>query len=97
MQAGSPVPEVAAVAQAIRRYLDEHPRAADTAAGIQRWWLAPGYGEVRLQTVEAALVQLEQAGVIRKLEASWAETAYVRAPIAPAAPATPAPTPVRKA
>ncbi|MDP2006163.1 MAG: hypothetical protein Q8K45_10850 [Rubrivivax sp.] len=95
MQAGSPVPEVAAVAMAIRRYLDEHPRAADTAAGIQRWWLAPGYGEVRLQTVEAALAQLEVQGVIRKLEASWAETAYARAASVPAAP--PPPTPAHKA
>lgn len=92
MQAGSPVPEVAAVAMAIRRYFDEHPRAADTAAGIQRWWLAPRHGAVRLQTVEAALAQLEQQGVICKLEASWAETAYARAADGPAAPTRPAPT-----
>ena len=91
MQAGSPVPEVVAVAQAISHYLDEHPRAADTAAGIQRWWLAPGYGEVRLQTVEAALAQLEVQGVICKLEASWAETAYARAAISPTPPQPPAP------
>lgn len=89
MQAGSPVPEVAAVAMAIRRYLDEHPRAADTAEGIQRWWLAPGYGEVRLQTVEAALAQLASEGVICKLEASWAETAYARAATGTAVPAPP--------
>ncbi|MBA4175703.1 MAG: hypothetical protein C0505_03955 [Leptothrix sp. (in: Bacteria)] len=77
------MPEVAAVASAIRRYLDEHPRAADTASGIQRWWLAPGYGVVRLQTVEAALALLEREGVIRRLEASWAETAWTRAAALP--------------
>lgn len=85
MREDLPVPEVAAVAQAIRHYLDEHPRAADTARGIQRWWLAPAFGEVLLQTVEAALVQLEGEGVICKLEASWSEPAYVRAG-SPAAP-----------
>lgn len=91
MQAGSPVPEVTAVAMAIRRYLDEHPRAADTAAGIQRWWLAPGFGEVRLQTVEAALAHLEGEGVICKLEAAWAETAYARPASGATAPTAPAP------
>jgi hypothetical protein len=48
----------------IRSYLSEHPKAADTAEGIQRWWLAPNYGEVALVTVEMALATLEGEGVV---------------------------------
>ena len=36
------------VAQWIVRYLTEYPGAADTPRGIQRWWLAPHFGEAPL-------------------------------------------------
>jgi hypothetical protein len=31
--------EVLAIAREIERYLADHPHAADTLEGIQRWWL----------------------------------------------------------
>ena len=78
MQQDATPPQAPAVAEAIRRYLDAHPRAADTAQGIQRWWLAPEYGEVSLQTVEAALELLQNEGEVRKLEQAWSQAAYQR-------------------
>ena len=32
------------VAEMILSHLSEHGGAADTAAGIQRWWIAPVFG-----------------------------------------------------
>ena len=78
MNADSPMPDIQAVADAIRRYLEAHPQAVDTAEGIQRWWLAPEYGEVSLQTVEAALELLQSEGEVRKLEQAWSQAAYQR-------------------
>jgi hypothetical protein len=69
-----------AVAELIRRYLSQHPRAADTAEGIQRWWLAPTYGEVPLASVERALAKLEGEGVVRKLDPFAPTPAYGRGP-----------------
>jgi hypothetical protein len=57
-------PSVDQAAVWICSYLREHPKAADTAEGIQRWWLAPNYGEVALVTVEMALTRLEGEGVV---------------------------------
>jgi hypothetical protein len=79
MQPEPPDAEVRVVAQAIRRYLMDHPHAADTAQGIQRWWLLPGSGELSLQTVEAALAQLEGEGSVRRIEHAWAPAAWARA------------------
>jgi hypothetical protein len=75
-----------AVAELILRYLVEHPHAADTAQGIQRWWLAPIVGELPLWEVEQALMELEREGLVRKLDALSPQTAYGRGPaLAPAA------------
>ena len=74
------LPAKGGVAELIRRYLTQHPRAADTAQGIQRWWLAPTYGEVSLRSVEEALTQLEGEGVVRKLDPLAAHPAYGRGP-----------------
>jgi hypothetical protein len=68
------------IAELIRSYLTEHPRAADTAAGIQRWWIVPTFGEVSLWSVEQALVQLEGEGVVQKLDSSAATPTYERGP-----------------
>ncbi len=72
--------EKGGVAELIRRYLGEHPRAADTAEGIQRWWIAPAHGEVSLRSVEQALAELEGDGVVRKLEPFGPNAAYGRGP-----------------
>ena len=74
------LPAQGGVAELIRRYLTQHPRAADTAQGIQRWWLAPTYGEVSLRSVEEALTELEGEGVVRKLDLFAANPAYGRGP-----------------
>ena len=71
-----PSADVRVVVQALRDYLLKNPRAADTAAGIQRWWLLPSFGELSLLTVEAALAQLEQEGAVCKLENNWGGPAW---------------------
>jgi len=79
MNPETPPAEVRTVAEAIWRYLTEHPHAADTAQGIQRWWLLPGFGELPLTTVEAALARLENDGVVCRIERDWAPAAWARA------------------
>jgi hypothetical protein len=79
MDPDNPDAEVRAVAAAIRRYLTDHPQAADTAQGIQRWWLLPSFGELPLTTVEAALAKLEDEGAVRRVESDWAPAAWARA------------------
>jgi len=50
----------------IRRYLDEHPNAADTLQGIALWWLYGNPGRAWLETVERAMDRLSAAGVATK-------------------------------
>ena len=64
------------VAQWIVNYLARYPDAADTAPGIQRWWLAPYFGEAPLDVVLQALAQLERQGVVVQLDPSGAPRAY---------------------
>jgi hypothetical protein len=80
MSTGPPEPTARQVARWIHRYLSEHPRAADTPAGIQRWWLAPSVGEVALPTVEDALSELEREGVVERLDPLATQPAYGRGP-----------------
>ena len=54
----------AEVAQWIAEHLAAHPRAADTAEGIRRWWLAPQRGEVDPEVVQQAVMELERQGVV---------------------------------
>jgi len=75
-----PVLTVQQVAEWICQYLREHPRAADTAAGIQRWWLAPHFGEVALSMVEQALEQLESEGVMQVSDPSASNPNHGRGP-----------------
>jgi hypothetical protein len=71
------------VAQWISDYLAEHPDAADTAEGVQRWWLAPRYGEVALEVVVQALETLQRSGLV-SIRAIAGRKVYGRGP-APAA------------
>jgi hypothetical protein len=75
-----PEDEVVRVAEMIRSYLRAHPRAADTAQGIQRWWIAPVFGEVSLRAVEEALLTLERSGAVQKLDPLMPQSAYARGP-----------------
>lgn len=51
--------------EAILRYLDQHPDAADTLEGIAKWWL-PTEWSMDLSTVEAALDRLETQGLVHR-------------------------------
>ena len=56
--------DFAAVAAAIRRYLCDHPNAADTLEGIARWWLSGNSGNERLANVQRAIEQLVNRGEV---------------------------------
>jgi hypothetical protein len=73
-------PSVEQAAEWIHNYLREHPRASDTAEGIQRWWLAPNFGEVALATVEMALKELLQDGVVVNTDPLALRRTYGRNP-----------------
>jgi hypothetical protein len=60
--AGSENEEVLAIAREIERYLAEHPHAADTLEGIQRWWLR----EHSAPQVARALDCLEARGTVTR-------------------------------
>jgi hypothetical protein len=59
-------PDVPSIAEAIERYLDRYPEAADSAEGIQRWWLASGLEEQPLSRVQTALDLLEARRIVVK-------------------------------
>ena len=56
--------DVAVVATTIRRYLRDHPNAADTLEGIALWWLAGNNGDEWLTNVELAIEQLVNRGEV---------------------------------
>ncbi|MFD0726567.1 hypothetical protein [Lysobacter brunescens] len=52
---------------AIRRFLERRPEAADTLEGIHHWWIDwPGHAESQVVT-EVALEQLHAEGLIEPL------------------------------
>jgi len=57
---------VRAVADEIARYLDRHPKAADSAEGIRRWWIGRQRLEESLAATQCALDYLERQGVVAK-------------------------------
>lgn len=56
--------DVAAVAATIRRYLRDHPNAADTLEGIALWWLSGNAGDEWLTNVQRAIEQLVNRGEV---------------------------------
>jgi len=57
---------VQAVAADIRRYLQRHPDAADTAEGIARWWLGGRCRENELGRVQEAIAVLVKRGLMQR-------------------------------
>jgi hypothetical protein len=53
------------VVDAILRYLDSHPDAADTVEGITKWWL-PAAWCVDIRTAQSALARLEKQGLVHR-------------------------------
>ena len=55
-----------AVSDAILRYFEEHPDAADSVTGIEQWWLAGAGVRVEAGDLEAALDRLVAHGRVRR-------------------------------
>lgn len=49
------VSEIEEIAHKIRRYLSDHPNAADSLEGIVHWWLARQQVELSAEKVKMAL------------------------------------------
>ena len=58
---------IASIAEVIRRYFATRPAAADSVAGIQRWWLPTALHEEPLPLVELALDRLIEEGIVRRV------------------------------
>jgi hypothetical protein len=67
---------IEAVAGAIEQYLNQNPRAADTASGIRSWWLPEALRAEPLSTVIGALDALEERGVVDKTLRPGGEVIY---------------------
>jgi hypothetical protein len=65
MRADEPDP-VEAIVSAILIHLESHPRAADSAEGVARWWLRPTQVGVTVEQVERALNCLVARGTMRR-------------------------------
>ena len=63
----------------ILAYLQRHPAAADSARGIQRWWLAES--EVALSTVEAAAEALAREGKVTKTRLTDGNAVFSARPV----------------
>lgn len=50
----------------IRKYLTSHPAAADTAEGVQLWWLRTG--DMSLDVVQTALDRLVVERILEKVK-----------------------------
>lgn len=62
--------------EAIEAHLASHPQAADSAAGVACWWLAPQGVGAPLPQVEAALALLVQRQRLRRVRLADGSTLY---------------------
>jgi hypothetical protein len=69
---------LAAVANAIKRYLDAHPHAADSVEGIARWWLTRQRFEEAMEIVEEALERLVAKDEVTKTVMGEGKILYSR-------------------
>lgn len=58
---------VTRIADAIERYMREHPRAADTAEGVRSWWIANECRNDPPGEVQNALDHLAASGRIGRI------------------------------
>jgi hypothetical protein len=58
---------VVALAGDILEHLHKYPQAADSAAGVTRWWLTPAHANATVELVEQALDWLVSRGILRRL------------------------------
>jgi hypothetical protein len=67
---------VESIASAIRQHLEANPRAADSVAGIMRWWWQRNRYEHERNRVIAALERLVSEGIVGVRHASDGEALY---------------------
>jgi hypothetical protein len=68
---------VAVLQAALSRYLDRHPRAADTLEGIALWWLpAPLGRDSRPEDLARAVAQLTESGRLQRVESPDGQVIY---------------------
>jgi hypothetical protein len=54
--------QTTAIAVLIRRYIADHPKAADTIEGIHRWWISRSLSTVTPDQVQSAVADLVSKG-----------------------------------
>lgn len=54
-----------ATCEILRKHLRSHPHAADTAVGIERWWIDGAASDLPPETLERALQRLVAEGLLR--------------------------------
>lgn len=70
--------------ECLRRYLDEHPDAADSLPGIRQWWLPDRLRNQALnEDLEAALQQLVELGKVQRNVLPDGNELYTRAGLDP--------------
>jgi hypothetical protein len=67
------------IAGIIERYVNEHPRAADTPEGIRGWWVAGQRQGDSLQDVETALNYLVELKILSRVVLADGSVIYARA------------------
>jgi hypothetical protein len=73
-----PDDEVRDIADAVSRYLELHPGAADTPEGIVRWWLPRLCFDETIANVQRALEWLVDQGVVAKSQMPDGRYVYAR-------------------
>jgi Fe2+ or Zn2+ uptake regulation protein len=67
-----------AIAEAIDRYVDEHPNAADTPEGVRSWWIAHHPQGASFEDVQKALDFLVSQGRLSRVTLVDGTTVYTR-------------------
>jgi hypothetical protein len=70
---------IVVIAGIIERYVNEHPRAADTPEGICKWWIARQRHDESLDDVQNALNYLVELGTMSRVALPDGAAVYLRA------------------